>query len=151
MGAGSRVKGQVVAVGIAELQPPKSRARCPGEPHLRKPRPTRAGLRRGVPCRLGARPDPEGLCRGGLRLVRPTLAVIVPALGDSGAAWSQDDANTSWEHIARSPSMSIEKAKRLLGYQPGYSSLEAVFEAVTWLVANGQIDVGDRKLSCQRT
>ena len=67
------------------------------------------------------------------------------------AGWSEDDARTTWDHIARSPSMSIEKAKHLLGYQPRYSSLEAVFEAVAWLVANAQIDVGGRKLSFQRT
>ncbi|HYA45655.1 MAG TPA: NAD-dependent epimerase/dehydratase family protein [Acidimicrobiales bacterium] len=63
------------------------------------------------------------------------------------AGWSQSDADTTWEHIARSPSISIDKAKNLLGYQPRYGSLEAVFEAVAWLVSTGQIDIGDRKMS----
>jgi nucleoside-diphosphate-sugar epimerase len=57
--------------------------------------------------------------------------------------WARDrepsDARTSWEHVARSPSMSIAKATRTLGYRPRYSSLEAVFEALTWLVADGQL------------
>jgi len=60
-------------------------------------------------------------------------------------AWaSQQDpaeATASWEHIARSPNCSIDKARRLLGYAPRYTSLEAVQEAVTWLIANGQVSV----------
>ena len=39
---------------------------------------------------------------------------------------------------------SIEKAGRTLGYAPRYSSLDALYEALTWLVANGQVDVGGR-------
>jgi nucleoside-diphosphate-sugar epimerase len=55
---------------------------------------------------------------------------------------SAEDAEYSWDHIAHSPCMSIEKAKRLLGYHPRYSSLEAVREAVTWLIENGKISTG---------
>ncbi len=43
---------------------------------------------------------------------------------------SQRDAELTWDHIAHSPNGSIEKAKRLLGYAPRYSALEAVQEAV---------------------
>jgi nucleoside-diphosphate-sugar epimerase len=50
-----------------------------------------------------------------------------------------EDAQATWEHIARSPSHSIDKARRLLGYEPRYSSLQAVEEAVTWLIADGQV------------
>ena len=50
-----------------------------------------------------------------------------------------DEAAATWEHISRSPSHSMEKAKRLLGFVPRYSSLEAVQEAVTWLIANGRV------------
>ncbi|MBU1304602.1 MAG: NAD-dependent epimerase/dehydratase family protein [Alphaproteobacteria bacterium] len=57
--------------------------------------------------------------------------------------WAQtqdaDEAKASWEHIARSPNCSIDKGRRLLGYAPRYSSLEAVQEAVTWLIADGQV------------
>jgi nucleoside-diphosphate-sugar epimerase len=52
---------------------------------------------------------------------------------------SPEEAQATWEHIARSPSHSIEKGRKLLGYEPRYSSLQAVEEAVTWLVANGQV------------
>lgn len=43
---------------------------------------------------------------------------------------SQRDAELTWDHIAHSPNGSIEKAKKLLNYQPRYSSLQAVQEAV---------------------
>jgi nucleoside-diphosphate-sugar epimerase len=52
---------------------------------------------------------------------------------------SADDAAATWEHIFRSPSHSVGKAERLLGHRSRYSSLEAVYEAVGWLVAQGQI------------
>jgi nucleoside-diphosphate-sugar epimerase len=63
------------------------------------------------------------------------------------AAWGASEAETTWEHIARSPSMSIAKAAKALGYQPRYSSLEAVFESLAWLVGNGQVDVAGRALT----
>jgi nucleoside-diphosphate-sugar epimerase len=43
----------------------------------------------------------------------------------------------AWEHICRSPSCSIAKAQRLLGYEPHYSSLAAVRESVIWLIEQG--------------
>lgn len=49
------------------------------------------------------------------------------------------DAEATWEHIARSPSHSTAKGQRLIGYEPRYSSLQAVEEAVTWLVAHGRV------------
>ncbi|MDB5538285.1 MAG: hypothetical protein JWQ89_12 [Devosia sp.] len=51
-----------------------------------------------------------------------------------------EEANATWEHIARSPSHSMDKARRLLGFTPRYSSLEAVQEAVAWLVDNGRVE-----------
>ena len=48
-------------------------------------------------------------------------------------------AQLTWDHIAHSPSMSIDKARRLLGYNPAYTSLEAIWDALKWLVANGQL------------
>jgi nucleoside-diphosphate-sugar epimerase len=48
-----------------------------------------------------------------------------------------EDAAATWEHISRSPSASIEKAQRLLGYAPRYTSFEAVFESLEWLVEAG--------------
>lgn len=42
--------------------------------------------------------------------------------------WSEEEAQATLEHIARSPCHSIDKARRLLGYAPRYGSLEAVRE-----------------------
>jgi nucleoside-diphosphate-sugar epimerase len=50
---------------------------------------------------------------------------------------AEDQAAVTWDHIAHSPNCSIAKARRLLGYDPRYSSLEAVREAVEWLIENG--------------
>ena len=67
---------------------------------------------------------------------------------DSWAASNKPtDAQATWEHVTRSPSMSIHKASRALGYSPRYSSLEAVFESLSWLVANGQVDAGGHDLA----
>ena len=46
---------------------------------------------------------------------------------------SERDARITWDHISHSPNCSMEKARSVLGYEPRYSSLEAVQEAVTWL------------------
>jgi nucleoside-diphosphate-sugar epimerase len=54
---------------------------------------------------------------------------------------SEAASETTWDHIAHSPSVSIEKARRLLGYEPRYTSLEAVRESLEWLVANGRLAV----------
>ena len=53
---------------------------------------------------------------------------------------SPDDAQASWEHIIRSPCHSVEKARRRLGYEPRYSSLAAVQEAVAALIEAGRIE-----------
>ncbi len=50
---------------------------------------------------------------------------------------SKEDADKTWEHIAHSPNLSIEKAKRMLNYNPCYSSLDAIYESVMWLVEHG--------------
>ena len=46
---------------------------------------------------------------------------------------SDDDAQKTWDHIAHSPNCSIAKVRRLLDYRPRYTSLQAVFESVSWL------------------
>jgi nucleoside-diphosphate-sugar epimerase len=48
-------------------------------------------------------------------------------------------AEQTWDHIAHSPNASIAKAQRMLDYQPRYSSLQAIREAVEWLIANSLI------------
>jgi nucleoside-diphosphate-sugar epimerase len=47
--------------------------------------------------------------------------------------------DAAYQHIARSHSMSIEKGRRVLGYEPQYSSLGAVAEAVEWLRRHGEL------------
>jgi nucleoside-diphosphate-sugar epimerase len=54
---------------------------------------------------------------------------------------SPDEARATWDHIAHSPNCSIAKAQRQIGYQPRYSSLQSVQEAVGWLVSNKVISV----------
>ena len=53
-----------------------------------------------------------------------------------------EDAAATWEHIARSPSSSIAKAERLIGYRPRYTSFEAVRESLAWLVEEGIVKTG---------
>jgi nucleoside-diphosphate-sugar epimerase len=60
------------------------------------------------------------------------------------ATVSEDDARSTEDHIRHSPNCSIAKAQRLIGYQPRYSSLQAVQEAVTWMVEQGVISVSAR-------
>jgi nucleoside-diphosphate-sugar epimerase len=57
------------------------------------------------------------------------------------ATVSEAEAGATWDHIAHSPNCSIAKARRLLDYQPRYSSLQAVYEALGWLIAQGDVEV----------
>ena len=52
---------------------------------------------------------------------------------------SAEDADATWDHIAHSPCCSIEKARRMLGYEPRYTSLEAVRESLDALIAKGTL------------
>ena len=47
---------------------------------------------------------------------------------------SEYEAELTWDHITHSPNCSIEKAKRLIDFQPKYSSLEAIKESVKVLM-----------------
>jgi len=49
---------------------------------------------------------------------------------------SAKDAAVTEDHIRHSPHCSIQKARDLLGYEPRYTSLEAVQESVTRLMEN---------------
>ena len=57
-----------------------------------------------------------------------------------------EDAEVTWEHISSSTSASIDKARRLLGYAPRYTSLQAVADAVRWLHEKGELDLGSNEL-----
>ncbi len=48
---------------------------------------------------------------------------------------SQENADCTWEHISRCPCAGMDKARRLLGFSPQYSSGAAVREALRWMIA----------------
>ncbi len=49
------------------------------------------------------------------------------------------NAEATLDHISRSPSVSIDKARRMLGFAPRYTSLQAVAESLAWLHENGKV------------
>jgi nucleoside-diphosphate-sugar epimerase len=51
-------------------------------------------------------------------------------------------AEVTREHTMRSITASTARAREVLGYAPRYSALDALREALSWLVANGQADIG---------
>ncbi len=54
---------------------------------------------------------------------------------------SEQDARDTWEHIRNSPCGSIEKARRVLGYNPGYTTSRMIRESLCWLIENGAVDL----------
>ena len=55
-------------------------------------------------------------------------------------------AEVTREHTFRSITASIDRAREVLGYAPRYTALDALREALTWLTANGQADVGGQRI-----
>jgi len=53
----------------------------------------------------------------------------------------KSDAELSWGHVMRSSCVSIEKSRQRLGYSPRFTSLEAIQQAVTALIASGRVTV----------
>jgi nucleoside-diphosphate-sugar epimerase len=56
-----------------------------------------------------------------------------------------EHAEATRQHTFRSITASVARAQKVLGYAPRYSSLDALHEALAWLVANGQADVGGQQ------
>jgi nucleoside-diphosphate-sugar epimerase len=58
----------------------------------------------------------------------------------AGEEWkegfSEKDIEFTWEHIRHSPNCSMEKVKKYLGFKPRYTSFEAVYESLMWLIDN---------------
>ena len=90
-------------------------------------------------------------------------AVTLRGFAEAAAGWFGREANlvfAAWEdwkkrcglpddevamaeaHITHGQCCSTEKARTLLGYEPRYTSLEAVREAVTWMVEQGMVAAG---------
>jgi nucleoside-diphosphate-sugar epimerase len=53
---------------------------------------------------------------------------------------SEEDRFFIWDHIGHSPCCSIGKARRMIGYSPRYTSLQALHESVTWLDKAGKLE-----------
>lgn len=53
----------------------------------------------------------------------------------------EEDIDATWEHIRNSPCGSIEKARRVLGYEPSYTTYRAIRESLAWLIDNGRVDL----------
>ena len=53
-------------------------------------------------------------------------------------------AEATREHVARSIAASIDRGREVLGYQPRFSSLDALRDSLRRLVADGAVDVGDQ-------
>ncbi len=56
-----------------------------------------------------------------------------------------EHAAVTREHTNRGITASIDRAREVLGYAPRYTTLDALHEALTWLVADGQADVGNQQ------
>ena len=56
-----------------------------------------------------------------------------------------EHAETTRQHTGRSIAASIDRAGQVLGFAPRYTSLDALHEALAWLVASGQADVGGQE------
>jgi len=54
---------------------------------------------------------------------------------------TREHAALSWDHLSRSHCLTIEKAKTLLGYTPGYEPDDAVLESVQWLIERDNLQV----------
>jgi nucleoside-diphosphate-sugar epimerase len=52
---------------------------------------------------------------------------------------SDEYAAQTWDHIAHSPNASIAKAERFLDYRPRYTSLQAIYESLQWLIQQGVV------------
>ena len=55
------------------------------------------------------------------------------------AGVSERDARVTEDHLRHSPHCSIEKARTRLGFEPRYSSIAAIKEALKWLIEQGVV------------
>ncbi len=73
---------------------------------------------------------------------RPELEFI--PLANLEKHLSREDFHQTQEHVMRSPCMSIEKARKLLGFEPHYSSLQACRESVESMIALTRLRVSEQ-------
>jgi nucleoside-diphosphate-sugar epimerase len=84
----------------------------------------------------------RGLCAGVAAWFGRTPELRFMGWDDFAAAVGADHAEATRAHVERSIAASIDRAREVLGYAPRYSSLDAMREALAWLVAHGRVDVG---------
>ena len=60
---------------------------------------------------------------------------------DYRALVSSGGASMCWDRLTHSSNCRIEKAVRVLRYQPRYSSLQAICESLSWLTDHGKLTV----------
>lgn len=53
-----------------------------------------------------------------------------------------EHARATFEHVDRSIAANIDLARDVLGYEPRYSTLDALRDSVRHLAASGQIELG---------
>ncbi|WP_427018288.1 NAD-dependent epimerase/dehydratase family protein [Pseudarthrobacter sp. P1] len=68
-------------------------------------------------------------------------AVDYVPLAQFAAGTTAENAAATTDHLMHSPSMSIAKARQILGYRPRYTSLAAVAEALRWLAGHGVVQL----------
>jgi nucleoside-diphosphate-sugar epimerase len=72
------------------------------------------------------------------------------SLEEFRAGTTEEHADATFEHTRRSHTMSIERARHDLGYEPRYDSLAAIADALAWLAADGAVDLGEGGLDAVR-
>ena len=92
---------------------------------------------------LPARHHAARLCRAHVRMVRQGRKHRIPPLarlgkGDGG----RGKVFRTYRHISHCNNYSCEKARRLLGYEPKYSGMDAVHEAVQSMIERGVVTKG---------
>jgi len=53
----------------------------------------------------------------------------------------EEHARITHDHVVRSIAADISRARDVLGYAPRYSALDALHEALGWLIADGQVEI----------
>jgi nucleoside-diphosphate-sugar epimerase len=84
----------------------------------------------------------RGLCAGVAAWFGRTPELRFVGWAEFAAAVGDEHAGATRAHVERSIAASIDRARDVLGYAPRYSSLDALREALHWLVDAGQVDVG---------
>ena len=77
---------------------------------------------------------------------REAVLRFVPE-AEFAAAVGPEHAAATHDHLAHSPSVSVAKATRLLGWVPAHTSLATAAQALRWQLAAGALGVGDAVMS----